>query len=182
MRKPKPQEIYRHFKGNLYQIITLAKHSETGEELVIYQALYGEYQVYARPLEMFLSPVDKKKYPQASQEQRFERILFAEATEIGTKSPQGTEVEQAESENETYTYISAENSVPKELMEFLDADSYEKRLEILTALAGKITNETLTTMSVACDIELKDGPVEERYEELKNCLLTLERFECKRLR
>lgn len=182
MRKPRPQEIYRHFKGNLYQIITLAKHSETGEELVIYQALYGEYQVYARPLEMFMSPVDKRKYPQASQEQRFERICFTDATENGTGRIPGMEAEEAEQKRPSTSYSPSENAVPKELMDFLDAASYEKRLEILNALAGRITNEMLTTMSVACDIELKDGPVEERYEELKSCLLTLERFECKRLR
>ena len=219
---PKPHEIYKHFKGNLYQIVTIAQHSETGEQLVIYQAMYGEFKIYARPLAMFTSEVDKVKYPEVQQRFRFElqgadadrqtretdavsgvqtatqaaptataqaaAIWTAQAAtvqDVTTVAAQATaQPASVETQPEAaHIEVAAEEPALDPLvLEFLDADSYEQKLNILAGLHHRITDEMITTMAIACDIEVNDGETEERYEELKNCLLTMEKFECNRLR
>ncbi len=232
---PRPQEIYRHFKGNLYQIVTIAEHSETGEKLVIYQAMYGDFKTYARELSMFTSRVDRVKYPQVTQEFRFELMgpdAERQRRECGadgssktafqsTPAPavstsatptastpvqaaptpamfQGTQTTAAS----TAASVSAPapapvaptpapttgTSAPEQpdldplIVEFLDADTYEERLNILAAVHHRVTQDMITTMAVACDVEVGEGEVEERYSQLKKCLITMEKFECNRMR
>lgn len=249
---PKPGEIYRHFKGNCYRIITTATHTETGEKLVIYQALYGDYGIYARELDMFIEPVDRDKYPDAKQRMRFELLpsgaarpvvpregaaarqtvpptgqAAARQTASGqatarqaapgqstpirqtvsgqstqtkpaasvesaavrqTASGQSTPVRQTTSEQ---TELSdkkqppekeAEPKVDPMVLAFLDAPTCKEKLQILTGMRERLTDAMINTMAIASDVEVKSGDITERYEELKYCLATKERFEGRRLR
>lgn len=188
---PKPQEIYKHFKGNLYQIITVAEHSETGEKLVIYQALYGDFKIYARELGMFTSKVDRSKYPNASQEYRFE-LQGAQAGTLGTQgvqmgqagtpSAQAVQMGQAGTSSVMNEMTEAEANLDPLILEFLDADDYEAKLNVLAALHHRITDDMITLMAVASDVEVEKGDLEERYSQLRNCLLTLEKYESSRMR
>lgn len=195
---PRPQEIYRHFKGNIYQIITLARHSESGVKMVVYQQLYAPFEVYVRPLEMFMSKIDARKYPNEKQVYRFERLDIRgeeaaaplKETSVQTlnrilsrgKKEQEPVSEPAPAAGTQAHETGDSDALDEGVLEFLDADSYEKKLQILSMLHPRITDAMIDTMAVSLDTEVKEGDIETRYNEIRNCLLTMERFECNRLR
>lgn len=195
---PQPQEVYRYFKGNLYQIRCLAKDSETGETMVVYQAMYGDFQIYVSMLSSFMEEIDRQKYPDADGYYRFELLGAQEVKQPAAQAPvimaetesQGIQRPEKEEKGEreeweaadTDAAIQEELNIDPLVLQFLDADTYERRLEILSMLHSRIDHDMINTMAVAVDVEIEEGEIEDRYEELKNCLLTFEKFECNRLR
>ena len=187
---PKPFEIYRHFKGMLYQIHGIAKHSETMERLVVYQQLYAPYGLFVRPLDMFMSEVDHAKYPDVQQTYRFEKIQEPADRLAGEGQPKAETLKEAqvpvEAPTPVDTQVKAEGTLSEQeidkLTPFFDADSYEEKLEVLMNLHQGITNPMIDTMAVCLDVEIQPGELEQRFTELKNCLLKMEHFECNRLR
>lgn len=80
--EPRVGEIWKHFKNNYYRIICIGHHSETGEKMVVYvrvvdlsDPFYNEVEPCIRPLDMFMSEVDRVKYPNATQQYRFEKVI-----------------------------------------------------------------------------------------------------------
>ena len=189
---PVAGEFYRHFKGNLYQIIGVAKHSETMEQMVVYQALYGDYCLYTRPLEMFLSKVDKDKYPEVSQEYRFEKCIpgdFGEnvATTIKTtqrvqEAPRVEEPKQLEASGEAEE-SNNEETVRPEILRFLDAEDATAKLKVLRELRMDLDESLMTTIELSLDLLPDDkDSLERRYDFVERTMEQRIRFEGSRLR
>ncbi len=187
-------DLFLHFKNKLYQIITVAVHSETEEALVVYQALYGDYKVYARPLEMFLSEVDHKKYPDVRQKYRFEKVKRDRLPIREEKETQGTETQQAKTAGtqqpnsmETQQPQPEDETVGPEdanywLIRFLDTDSYEEKSAMLKDMENEITDRMINNLAAALDVVIPEGPLSERFRQLRICVDTKKRYETGRLR
>ena len=190
--RPVPQELYRHFKDKLYQIVTIATHSETREEMVVYQALYGDYKVYVRPLDMFMSEVDRAKYPDVKQKMRFEKVTPSEETPA-----KATQVSLEPEKKPMFNFKPTEKSVIMEksvdeeaqelnldprVIQFMDADLASEKNDILSKLRPIITNDMIDIMAMSVGVVVNEGDVYDRYNDLRTCLTTMEKFESTRLR
>lgn len=204
---PKELQVYKHFKGSLYQIVTIAIHTETTDKLVIYRSLSHPERVFARPLEMFLSEVNHKKYPDVTAKYRFTLLdeidtkidedktesLENEADEVESDITE-TEIAECVEENIEDTAveeISDDNAVYKEdgtlvldpIMEkILDSKEYTDKIEAFELLRGKCDENMLSTLAMALDIQLTGETIEEQYADILKCLRMHQKYETNRLR
>ena len=177
---PKQGEFYKHFKGKMYQIVAIAIHSETGEELVIYQKLYDDFKVHARPLDMFMSEVDRVKYPEVTQKYRFEKVEPMAETEA--KEVKVVEIEKEIVKEEPVIEKSQDDgeNPNADLLEFLNADTYEQKRNVLVGLRHRITDRLIDDMAASMDVVVEEGDTWDRYQSLLACVTTKAKFEVTR--
>ncbi len=181
---PKPGEIYRHFKNNLYQVICVATQSETKEKLVIYQALYGDFSFYARPYDMFISEVDHNKYPEVKYKYRFSLVLQENKNlSIGKKevSIDKKEVPIDKREVSTDKKEEEQNKSYEYMIKFLDENDLEKKLLILDEMKSFITDGMIDNIAASLDIVIDDGELDQRFMELKYAIHTKAKYESERI-
>lgn len=189
--KPMPGEIYRHFKNKIYQIVTVAAHSETGEWYVVYQALYGDFRTYIRPYDMFISPVDHHKYPDVEQKYRFALLEGPVVPDITAqeKTTESVRLQDGMVEKTTETDENPNLEANEELqgvnphfLAFLDADSYSKKYDIVTDMEEELDDHLINQMAASIDEIIEDGRLGDRIMQLEACLRTKARYELNRAR
>ena len=184
--------FYRHFKDKLYQVKGTAIHSETKEKMVIYQGLYGSYEMYVRPYDMFLSEVDHIKYPDVVQKYRFELIDIKtgksleadyEENNQNMESEKSEELEESEKlEESRESEESKESEEDSKLIRFLDAYDYKEKLDILTSMRGELNDGLIDIMAESIEVAVPEGDITDRYNSLRKCLMAHTKYEGLRLR
>lgn len=196
MREIRQGQFYRHFKGGLYQVMAIATHSETKEKMVVYQTLYGDYGIYVRPYDMFASEVDHKKYPQVKQVYRFTQVHPEEMEEESDKVEvpdltleldESMEPEQPAVEEEPKKMSEDQPAQEKQevsgginpiLLEFLDADTLEEKMHIMTFYRNQMDEALLNSIAISLDLVVDKKGLQETYDEIMNCLSMMKHFEC----
>lgn len=197
---PVAGQIYKHFKGNLYKVLAVAVHTESEEKLVVYQSVENPDRVFARPLEMFMSDIDRFRYPLIRAKYRF--TLVSEPEE----ETNGEETKEEEIKEETLNEDTKEEDVKDEETEeqsdddsavykdngelvidpyvegVLDEKEFSKKIEFFEMLRGKCSEDMLTTIAISLDIQLQEGSIEDKYSQILRTLKMHEKYETSRLR
>lgn len=171
-----PGGFYKHFKNKLYQVKCVAYHSETKEKMVVYQAMYGEYAVYVRPYDMFMSEVDHVKYPDVAQKYRFEQVNPGNNIDEAYTLKE-TVVDNSQTQPEQQA--AAGDSV---LDKFLDARGYEEKLDVLIRYKSRFTNPMIDIMAESLEIVVPEGELSGRIDSLRKVLQAHTKYEGSHLR
>ncbi len=197
---PVAGQIYKHFKGNLYEVLAVAVHTESEEKLVVYQSVDNPDRVFARPLEMFMSDIDRFRYPLIRAKYRFTLVSEPEEETNGEETKEEETKEETLNEDtrgedvkdeETEEQSDDDSAVYKDNGELvidpyvegvLDEKEFSKKIEFFEMLRGKCTEDMLTTIAISLDIQLQEGSIEDKYSQILRTLKMHEKYETSRLR
>ncbi|MDO4510176.1 MAG: DUF1653 domain-containing protein [Lachnospiraceae bacterium] len=197
---PVAGQIYKHFKGNLYKVLAVAVHTESEEKLVVYQSVENPDRVFARPLEMFMSDIDRFRYPLIRAKYRFTLVSEPEEETNGEETKEEETKEETPNEDtkeedvkdeETEEQSDDDSAVYKDNGELvidpyvegvLDEKEFSKKIEFFEMLRGRCTEDMLTTIAISLDIQLQEGSIEDKYSQILKTLKMHEKYETSRLR
>ena len=174
--------------------------------MVVYQALHNDFSTYVMPYDMFIKKVDFVQYPNAKQQYCFEEVELEkedfyeklELEEYPTSKEKLTSDEQHRSEDtkkhleqpEVSVYSTAQsseeesntNGVDPRLLLFLDARTYEEKLNVLSSLRNNLDDKLINVIALSLDVEVPEGNIDARYMSLRRCILAHAKYEGTRLR
>ena len=163
---------------------------------MVYQALYGDYGIYVRPYDMFVSEVDHEKYPQVKQVYRFTQVHpeemekesdKVEVPDLTLELDESMEPEQSAVEEEPKKMSEDQPAQEKQdvsgginpiLLEFLDADTLEEKMHIMTFYRNQMDEALLNSIAISLDLVVDKKGLQETYDEIMNCLSMMKHFEC----
>ena len=152
--------------GEKYQIVTLAKERTTGEKMIVYQQLFEPFAVYVESAKDFYNRMRKsvqdKNVSQQNRETNCETIT------------------DRETNRETMKKETEEPEIHPEFRRFLDARSNTERIEILRGMRNIVDDTMINSMAVIMDMEIEDGPIGERFDELLECMQMKRQYEIER--
>lgn len=234
---PKTGELYQDFANKIYQVITVAVHAETKEQMVVYQEMSGDYGVYVRPLLQFAGEngqqclfkkmermLQQPTEAEAGRTSRRESLDFqteytAKAeSRPRTQSPaeskralrQGAsetsgegayysekrrrQMQEREQRREMFRKSNRNETVTRNetateelranpcLMKFLEADTYEEKFHVLNEIQNDITDRLIDDIAVVLDVVIPEGALNDRFHQLRNIVLTRQKYETNRFR
>lgn len=224
-RIPKTGEIYKDGANKVYQIVTVAIHAETGERMAVYQAMFGEFRIYAKEVQKFMSEheqyflnanielaeqgkskehaISKENHPDAGVRAEFRPRTQSPAESrralrqnVSESSGEGAyyyekrrrQMEEREQRRELFRKSERNESATEELranpclIKFLEADTYEEKFHVLNEIQNDITDRLIDDIAVVLDVVIPEGALNDRFHQLRNIILTRQKYETNRFR